>query len=397
KKSRLDFDHRGDKDNNGGVEDDRKPAANPAKVRPNKRPRDDEYDPVLVRQYAEKSRKDFAAAKEELGGGSRFGTRYQRDLNDMQRKALAMTRKRCREGIDILHDRNEMVDPSSGCWSLVNTRSTVVNMEDNNKASVVYIKGQPIKCVGVTAESGGVTAESGGVEESAETDVEGTETEDAEVEGVKVGHSTDASSRVSQYVEDIADKVRRKIGDRKSANVSDDDLELAVLINIDRLLVKSQKEVVAFLLDNLKALTFDKFPTTIGEAINHDRTGIPFSAQALIFSLINGVDDCNMVGGGIDVNGILSRFVMNALETGMTEWLRAKGVKINDLACLDELFHNNYMGLFVEILVEICEDLTKMFAKLSSAYPHDADKVAKLGIMIAEAVLSWPVDVERGN
>jgi len=234
-----------------------------------------------------------------------------------------------------------------------------------------------------------------GVEESTETDVEGSETEDAEVEGVKVGHSTDASSRVSQYVEDIADKVRRMIGDRKGANISDDDLELVVLINIDCLLVKSQKEVVAFLLDKLKALTFDKFPTTIGEAINHDRTGIPFSAQALIFSLINGVDDCNMVGGGIDVNGILLRFVMNALETGMTEWLRAKGVKINDLACLDELFHNNYMGLFVEILVEICEDLTKMFAKLSSAYPHDADKVAKLVIMIAEAVLSWPVDLEN--
>ena len=168
-----------------------------------------------------------------------------------------------------------------------------------------------------------------------------------------------------------------------------------MLIDINRLLATSQKELVEFLLDRLDSLTFDKFPKTLGEALNHDMHGLPFSAQVLISSLIKDVDECNMVGGGINVNGFLIRLVMNALETGMTEWLRKKGVKINGSSCLDELFHNNGSGAFLDLDAHVRKNLMKMFVKLKKEYPQYAAKLSQLAIVVGKAMLSWPVNLKN--
>ena len=114
--------------------------------------------------------------------------------------------------------------------------------------------------------------------------------EDIKDKGVKIGHTTSAAGRVSNYVDEFGKKVKQKISDRRAKAPSDDDdaeddLELSVLINIDRLLPESQQAISEFLLDKLESLTFDKCPATLGEAIKHDENGLPFCAQVLIFSL----------------------------------------------------------------------------------------------------------------
>ena len=376
-------------------EDDRKPAAKPDCDGKHKRKRvdysDDEsdddcesendsakYDRVLVGRYSDKIRKDHEDAVSLNGGGrANFGTLCQRDLNETQQGALDSAKTVCSGAVDIIHARDGAIDPSSACYPLVNPNNKVTNMNDNGNAPIVYMQGQPTK--------------------SAEGARKGTK--GAKKKGVKVGHSTSATGRVSNYVKDLRKRVKQKIDDRKSASISDnnddDDLELVVLINIDSLLTESQKEVVAYLLDKLSSLAFDEFPKTLGEAIGHDMNGLPFSVQALIYSLLKEEHECNMMGGGIDVNGLLIRLVLNALETGMTEWLRAKGVEIDDSACLHELFHNNCLGMFLELLAEVCKDLMSMFAKLQKEYPEDAAKVTELAIEVAKAMLSWPVDLNN--
>ena len=65
----------------------------------------------------------------------------QRDVNAMQRAALANTRTVCSGGIDLLDANDEVVNVSSECWRLVNRGSNVLSI---NKASpLVYMKGQP--------------------------------------------------------------------------------------------------------------------------------------------------------------------------------------------------------------------------------------------------------------
>ncbi|EJK77674.1 hypothetical protein THAOC_00479, partial [Thalassiosira oceanica] len=426
KNRRLQFDGRGDVDDRKPSPDvdDRKPSpkrdGSPKSRRPHKRRSDHakvsrrKYDEDTVRKYSTKLRRRHAKARGEAPRRSTgFSSMIQRDVNAMQRAALANTRTICSRGIDILHANDEVVNVASKCWHLVNRQSKVLSID--KPSPFVYMKGQPevvdgveesedseeIEVVEVNGDDVGDAEvdddddDGGGVREPIDDDGEESEVDDDDSEdgGLKVGHTTDGSIRVDHYVKEFREKVKHEIDFLVEANVSADDLRLSLLIDVNRLLTKSQAELVKFLLDRLKSLTFDEFPTTIGEALNHDMQGPPINAQIWIFSLLKDVDECKMVGGGIDVNGILSRFVMNALETGMTEWLRQRGVKIDGLRCLDELFHNDCFGAFLDLDDHTCKDLGNFFVEFQKRYPQHAANLSELSIEVDKAMTSWPLNL----
>ncbi|EJK70724.1 hypothetical protein THAOC_07891, partial [Thalassiosira oceanica] len=288
-------------------------------------------DGAATEKYAKKIRRDYAATIEENGGSSgRFGTLCVRDLNNNQKSALDETRGVCSDGVQRLYERHEVFDPTSATHSLLNLNSISSLFGIDSPGTFVYGHGKAeigsitdgIEVDEVSGEDGGDAAvdDNGGgdgVRGPVDDDDDG-EDSSLKVGGLKVGHTTDGSSRVKYYAEKFLDrvqgKVQQEIRDRERASLTAGDLELIALINVNRLLSESKEDVVGFLLDRLDSLTFDEFPTTIGEAVDHDRNGLPFNAQALIYSCNKGEDECNMLGGGINVNGILLRVIMNALS-----------------------------------------------------------------------------------
>ena len=104
----------------GDVDVERKPATKSKRTKPrphgrSKRAKKDirEFDAATVKKYAKKIRKRHAKARGQ--GCTGFSSLIQRDLNVMQKAALAETRTICSEAVGLLDGKDEVVDPASKC------------------------------------------------------------------------------------------------------------------------------------------------------------------------------------------------------------------------------------------------------------------------------------------
>ena len=139
-------------------------------------------------------------------------------------------------------------------------------------------------------------------------------------------------------------------------------LHIFSTMDIDNLPIGFQRMWTAQMIEKMRPFTFKTAPPiTMLDAIEEDMNGLPIATKYLLWSIVKEYDECNILGGGKEINGILIAAYKMIFEGGEQQYREVNLLPTQKSSNLHEGGNSACLGYYLSRTERIRTDIDACF------------------------------------